>query len=166
MRKTILVDFSSDAPEAPTDPKRYWYGWQILLGLAGSYTLLIGGLAAEESTVAVVGGLGHFMAGPITHWGNGMVARGFLSLGLNLGVPFGASLVGAGLGALADNNGALTGWLFGGALGFIAAPIIDVAAVAYKPISPENEETTSAPRLHLTPILGQGRTGLSLSGQF
>jgi len=147
------------------NPKEKWYGWQILLGLAGSHILLLAGVAAEDPVLVFTGTAGHFLSGPITHWANGMVGRGFASVGLNLGLPFGTSLVGAGLDA-ASGGFVITGFLVGGAIGFVVAPIIDFGALAYKPIEEEGEAQAGVPRFNLTPIVGQGQTGLSFSMQF
>jgi hypothetical protein len=86
-------------------------------------------------------------------------------VGLNLGLPFGTSLVGAGLDA-ASGGFVITGFLVGGAIGFVVAPIIDFGALAYKPIEEEGEAQAGVPRFNLTPIVGQGQTGLSFSMQF
>jgi hypothetical protein len=160
-----IVDFSSDPADAVKNPKEKWYGWQILLGLAGSHILLLAGVAAEDPVLVFTGTAGHFLSGPITHWANGMVGRGFASVGLNLGLPFGTSLVGAGLDA-ASGGFVITGFLVGGAIGFVVAPIIDFGALAYKPIEEEGEAQAGVPRFNLTPIVGQGQTGLSFSMQF
>jgi hypothetical protein len=94
-----------------------------------------------------------------------MVGRGFASLGLNLGLPFGTSLVGSGLESVGGGHG-LAGFFIGGAIGFVVAPIIDFGALAYKPIEEKGEARAGVPRFNLTPLVGPGQTGLSFSMQF
>ena len=139
----------------------------MLLGYAGSHLVAIAGAAAEEPAIIALGVVGHFMTPPITHWANGMVGRGFGSLGLHLGLPFGTSLVFMGLGALADDRtGFLVGFAVGGVIGFAAAPIIDVAWLAYKPLGEEEEPQSSSLRFTLTPIAAPGATGINFAMQF
>jgi hypothetical protein len=166
---------SSGLPGSPElAPKRRWYGWQTLLIVGASTTVGLavgvgGGAAARSGTVAVVGmglgGAGLLFGGPIVHWAHGHVARGFGSLGINLGMP----VVGAGLGvAVACAGGGCSGQsngfaiffgpLIGGGLGSIAAVIVDVSVLSREPVeerpstaSRATRQWTLVPDLDITP---------------
>jgi hypothetical protein len=135
-------------PEMPG--QRTWYGWQTLLVFGGSTTVgLIGGFGGGASGSDVVllaglsiGGAGFLFGGPIVHWANGHIGRGFGALGLNFGMP----LVGAGLGAGvvcvsagcdADQGvDIFLGVVIGGGLGLIASMVVDVTVLSYEPSTP------------------------------
>jgi hypothetical protein len=155
--------------EAPK--KERWYGWQILLGLAGSHILFFTGIASGEVALIGIGIGGHLFAGPITHWGHGSAGRGFGALGINVGVPLGAGLLGTAIGAIdGDGYGLLIGAGIGGFVGIIAAPIIDIAALAYEPVELEDHKKYGAKprpgRVSVAPILGPTHNGLHLSVEF
>lgn len=138
--------------------KRRWYGWQTLLILGGSTTVGLvigvgGGAAARSGTVAAIGasigGAGLLFGGPIVHWANGHLARGFGSLGLNFGMPIaGAGLglavacAGGGCSSKSDGSGLFFGPVIGGGLGSIAAVVLDVSLLAYEPVG-ANPSTAS-----------------------
>jgi hypothetical protein len=113
-----------------------------------------------------IGIAGHGLAGPITHWGHRHAGRGFGALGINIGVPLGAGLLGLGLGAIGGGDfGAFIGAGIGGFTGFVLAPIIDVAALAYDPI-PANDTPDLSERVSLVPVLGPTYKGLHVGVQF
>jgi hypothetical protein len=120
-------------------------GASLIVGLAGagSHTPAIGDL----------GLVGYVAGGPTVHFAHGHVAKGFESAALRLGLPFVGGLFGLGLAvASCSNNGCgydgVVDVAIGIILGFIAAPIVDAAALAY------DEEPRKAPAARLsTPVL-------------
>jgi hypothetical protein len=162
------------------EPQKRWYGWQILIGLAISHTLIgLGAVAvAAEApelgvTLIVTGSTGHVFMGPITHWVHGYGAKGWAAVGINVGVPISISATAFANGYAADPDcrgdfcglgtllvSVLAGWV---AVGI--APAIDIATLAYH----KGPETPPAPGPKITgvvPMLGDKKTGLSIVGQF
>ncbi|WP_437926244.1 hypothetical protein WMF37_45650 [Sorangium sp. So ce291] len=152
-----------------------WYGWQHLLVAVGSLILLPVGAGAESEPLVMVGVGGFALGGPVTHWANGNVGKGFISLGLNAGGAFGGGLIGLAIASSGDrdNHGweELGGFLVGGGLGLLAANIVDIAALEY-----EERETAESydyirvrsPRLRLAPQVGlaPGGATFGLGGAF
>jgi hypothetical protein len=168
-------------------PQKHWYGWQTLIGLSISHSLAGVGTALLASgsegfgvALIVVGSTGHAFTGPIVHWAHGHVARGFASLGITLGVP--SSIIGiviaTGYAAEPNCRGDFCG-LETVAIGFVSgwvasylAPAVDVAALSYDEL-PVADNKKPLPKAGwrpvitgVVPLLGQGRTGLALAGQF
>jgi hypothetical protein len=128
------------APAAPT--ARYWYGWQTLLVMGGSTVLSLvstvgDGRVAMVTVPLAIGGF--TLGGPIVHWAQGNIGKGFISLGMNVG----GAVLGAATGAVAicapggcaGEFGPLLGFLFGaigGGLGLLAANIVDVSVLSYR----------------------------------
>ena len=125
-----------------------WYGWETLLVDGAALTLGSVLMAAGDDydTTGLGAGVlitGYAVGGPIVHWSNGQVGKGFASLGLRLGAPivvgFGGLAFGALLGAGACNGtsdcvtgGAAVGAALGVIVGGAAAIAIDSAALARK----------------------------------
>ena len=133
-----------DAPAAPTT--RYWYGWQTLLVMGGATVLSLvspvdSGRAASVTVPLALGGF--TLGGPIVHWANGNIARGFISLGMNvggaaLGAVTGAVVICAPTGC-GGEFGPLLGLMFaaiGGGIGLLAANIVDVSVLSYNEHAP------------------------------
>jgi hypothetical protein len=101
-------------------------------------------------------------AAPIIHWSHGHVGRGFLSLGLNGGLPVAA----ASLGSLESGSAAFFGFF----TGMLIGRVIDVAFLSYDEVeegSPApGQRDAWAPALTLAPIVGRGQTGLGVAGIF
>lgn len=154
----------------PDEPgsREVWYGYQILAALGVSHLTLIVGAATEDVTIIGMGIGGHFLSAPIVHWANGEVGRGFGSLAMNVGLPLGGLFVGYGVGAITgDPSASGVGAILVGAMGLIAAPVIDVAALAYKKPSGSSDSAAGWPtRVMLTPVLGHELTGVGIGGQF
>ncbi|WP_437795872.1 hypothetical protein [Sorangium sp. So ce693] len=154
------------------EQERVWYGWQHLLVLSG--TIAFGPLAvATENEVFAWMTAGPFvLGGPITHWANGHLVKGFASLGLNVGCTFGGGLVGQLVGSAAPSRGGeLTGLVFGAVLGALTANILDAALLEYEepPAAESYEYIRLRPlRLRFAPhiALAPGRTAFGLSGAF
>jgi hypothetical protein len=171
----------------PPPPQKRWYGWQTLIGLSISHTLAGAGglvLAAEapELGVALIitGSVGHGLTGPIVHWAHGHVARGFASLGITLGIPSSITAIVIATGLVTDSGcngdfcgadaiyiGFLSGWI-----ATVLAPAVDVAVLSYDELpGPGQDRTRPAAGFRpvitgVVPMLGEGRTGLALAGQF
>ncbi len=134
----------SAAPSAaelpPARKHAHWYGWQILI-VDGMSLLVMPVMAARTGSSGVVALAvgGYALGGPIVHLAHGEVARGFGSLGLRVGLP----LVGALGGAMVEGSSChgelcgLRGAAIGGALGVVAALVIDPAALAYERVEDE-----------------------------
>lgn len=154
------------------EQERVWYGWQHLLVLSG--TIAFGPLAvATENEVFAWMTAGPFvLGGPITHWANGHLVKGFASLGLNVGCTFGGGLVGQLVGSAAPSRGGeLTGLVFGAVLGALTANILDVMLLEYEepPAAESYEYIRLRPlRLRFAPhvALAPGGTTFGLGGAF
>ncbi|WP_148314419.1 hypothetical protein [Sorangium cellulosum] len=165
-----LLD-GAPAGEQPT-PKRVWYGWQHLLVLGGTAILAPIAVGMENEVLAWWSLSSFALGGPVTHWANGNLGKGFASLGLNAGCTLGGGMVGLLVGKAADSRG----WeelavLLGSSAGLITANIVDIAVL-------EHEERSTAesyeyirlrsPRLRVAPhvALTPDRATLGLGGAF
>ncbi|WP_438005906.1 hypothetical protein WME89_45830 [Sorangium sp. So ce321] len=151
--------------------KTVWYGWQHLLVALGSLVILPVGAGSESGALIMVGIGGFALGGPVTHWANGNVGKGFISLGLNAGGAFGGSMIGVAIGSSGDGWEALGGFLVGGALGLFAANIVDIAAFEYEERGTAESYDyirVRSPRLRLAPQVGlaPGGATFGLGGAF
>ncbi|MGK3984924.1 hypothetical protein WME99_17890 [Sorangium sp. So ce136] len=157
--------------------KTVWYGWQHLLVAVGSLIILPVGAGAESEPLVMVGVGGFALGGPVTHWANGNVGKGFISLGLNAGGALGGGLIGMAIASSGDRDGhgwaELAGFGYGGALGLLAANIIDIAALEYEERGATERESydyirVRSPRLRLAPQVGlaPGGATFGLGGAF
>ncbi|MGK3969184.1 hypothetical protein WMF01_52415 [Sorangium sp. So ce1667] len=153
--------------------KTVWYGWQHLLVAVGSLVLVPVGAGAESEALVLVGVGGFALGGPVTHWVNGNVGMGFISLGLNAGGAFGGGMIGLALVSSGRGLAELSGLLFGGSLGLLAANIIDIAALEYEERGATERESydyirVRSPRLRLAPHVGlaPGGATFGLGGAF
>ncbi|XXX75440.1 hypothetical protein WMF30_48105 [Sorangium sp. So ce134] len=155
------------------EPKRAWYGWQHLLVLGSTAILAPMAIAMEDEALAWLSVGPFVLGGPITHWANGQLGKGFASLGLNAGCTLGGSMVGALIANASDSRDweTLAGFFIGGSLGLLTANIIDIAVLEYE----ETRATESydyirlrPPRLRLVPhvALAPDRATLGLGGAF
>lgn len=114
-----------------------WYGWKIAVADVSSVGLLSVGLGMEAGEIAVfsLGTAG--LSAPIIHLTHENPVRALGSLGLRIGLPalgvFFARNVACGnrcdWPGSEDSANALS--LFGGALGFLAASLIDIFALGW-----------------------------------
>ena len=122
-----------------------WYGYQILATDVGGWALGVAGARFDATPVTVLGAGAILLGGPIVHVAHGNFARA----GVSAGLRFGGTLVGAGLGLLVAESGSsssnpfrgLAGILVGGAIGYLAGAITDIAVVAHEP------EAEATPRM-------------------
>jgi hypothetical protein len=141
----------------------------------------LAGAGSHSPAIGDLGLVGYVAGGPIVHFAHGHVAKGFGSAALRLGLPFVGGLFGLGLAAAScSNNGSgcfdntIVDVGVGIILGFIAAPIIDAAALAFDEAPRKaHEARLSTPVLRLTPTAtlprdATGRTTptLGVSGTF
>lgn len=79
---------SATEPAGPS-----WYGWQTFLADAVSAGFLVGGIAARNGGIMVIGGLGYVAGAPTIHALHGSSTRTGLSVGLRLAIPALAYLI-------------------------------------------------------------------------
>ncbi|AUX36992.1 MULTISPECIES: hypothetical protein [Sorangium] len=154
-------------------PKRVWYGWQHLLVLGGTAILAPIAVGTENEVLAWWSFSTFALGGPVTHWANGNLGKGFASLGLNAGCTLGGGMVGLLVGRASDSRRweELAGIMIGSSAGLLTANIIDIAVL-------EREERSTAdsyeyirlrpPRLRLAPhvAMAPDRATLGLGGAF
>jgi hypothetical protein len=124
-----------------------------LIGLVPVYGFFIGGIASDESALffpAVIGGI---IVTPVVHWVHGNRGTGWLSFGLNIGSML---------------AGAAAGGAQGAALGLGLWNVIDISALHYekKPVVPPTYNASILQSIGVVPMIGHGRTGFTLVGQF
>lgn len=150
----------------PTRSVTRWYGWQTLIGVIGGDLV---SLVGQGSVVTYFGIAGHVLSGPIVHWTHGHVGKGFISLGLNVGAPLVLGAIGLAAGGTSgDVYGSIAGGFIGFGLGYIAAPIIDIAALSTETVEEEAKDKSALlpSSVMVVPMVGQNRVGLSVVGQF
>lgn len=117
----------------PREPRRRWYGWQILAGDGTAVTMLFLAARFDSETLAWSAVAAYAFGGPIIHWSHGNVGTGFVSLALRVGLPS----VGAYVGCAADDSEdflfgrCFTGASLGGFLGYVTAVVVDAAVLAH-----------------------------------
>lgn len=129
------------SPAPPARKHTHWYGWQTII-VDGMSLLVMPVMAAETNSSSVVAlAVGSYaLGGPIVHLAHGEIARAAGSLGLRVGLPF----VGAIGGAMVEGSSChgefcgLRGAVLGGALGVLAAVVIDPAALAYERVDEDS----------------------------
>ena len=156
-------------PEKEKKPERIWYGWQHLIVLGASSAMVP--LATEVEPLAYLSFAGFTLGGPIVHWANGRIGRGFGSLGLNAGCTLVGGLIGAGIWANEGDYGGVYGFIIGGGVGLLTANIIDIAALEYKEVEPQGYDYNARrrpPHLRVVPqvAVAPGRASFGLGGTF
>jgi hypothetical protein len=144
---------------------KVWYGWQSLIGIIPSHLFIVAATLTPLDALGYIGALGHCLTSPIVHWVHGNVGRGFLSLGLNTGLPA------IGLYGLLESRseGFAIALL---SIGMIGWPVIDTALLSYeetdtdKKAKKKSEFALGVQSLGVAPILDGDRKGLSLVGRF
>lgn len=149
---------------------RRWYGWQSLIGVvAGDIMTAFGG----GGGLTYIGITAHAMSGPIVHWAHGHTARGFGSLGLQAGLVVGGFLAGYGFVIVTEirEYPALYTVVGMTAAGYVAGPIIDIAALSKETVTVPAEQAKGVRALlpssvAILPMVDRDKRGLSLVGQF
>lgn len=162
--------------ESSNETGRYWYGWQTLTSLGVSSTFMVVSFAGPSSaafTMPLALG-GAVLGGPIVHWANGNVGKGFISLGMNVGAGVAGTLIGAGLCRAACRN--LGGWeplvggVIGAGVGVVVSNIVDASVLAYgrRRVRLDEAATPTRPAIALLPTLDiqQGRASAGVMGTF
>jgi hypothetical protein len=183
-----LADGAPPPPEAqPQAPhSTHWYGYETLATDGAAIALLIPATALGDSGKDPVGfllgsSLVYGLGGPIVHFAHGAVGKGFLDLGLRLGVPVVTGLTGGAIAAATYNGcspepdceawGArkigtvMVGLVLGGLAGAGGAMAVDAAWLAREPRAPS--ATRVEPSVNVTPEGQSGaRATVGLVGAF
>ena len=164
--------------ESSVETVRYWYGWQTLISLGVSSTFLVLSFpvtsAAGVTLPLALGGAE--LGGPIVHWANGNVGKGFISLGMNIGATAVGATIGAGLWCREGCRGDFGGWerlaggVIGAGIGVVVSNIVDASALAYgqRRVRLDEAATPTRRTIALLPTfdIGQGRTTAGVMGTF
>lgn len=159
---------TSAAPPAytpvPVREEKKWYGWQTLIVDGATVVTTIGVAPASSSGAAAVFWSGYLLGGPIVHWSNGQLGKGFASLGIRVGAPlvlgFTGALIGASGGGDRDSNSddvsaAAVGAAVGILAGYVTAVAIDAAVLARKTVKVSAEaERRSRNKVKWSPTAG------------
>jgi hypothetical protein len=142
---------SADQPRQTTGGG--WYGWKSLIGLVPVYGLFIGGIVSDESTLFIPAVIGGVLVTPVAHWAHGNKGKGWLSFGLNFGAPAIGAIAGGGYGAL---------------IGLGLWNVIDIAALHHETTPATSPPATASllQSIAIVPMMGNGRKGFTLIGQF
>ncbi|APR76861.1 Hypothetical protein A7982_02208 [Minicystis rosea] len=138
--------------------KRYWYGWQSLIVFGVSTTITIVPSVLGGAVVGLPLGIGGLvLGGPIVHWANGNVGKGFIGLGVNIGAIglLGAAGIGIACASTSCSGewgalGVFLGGTIGGGLGALTAAIIDASVLAY---GERSEQTAKARSREIASLL-------------
>lgn len=180
---------SEDTPvraAPPLFPSTYtlrgWYGYQSLVPLLISDVASIALYASTDNlridtngdVVRLLMGVRPLIA-PITHWANGHVGRGFLSLGIHLTLSYALAVIGYEVGDPSCKDpiscyasyspAAYRGFAVGAGL----STLIDVAFLAYN--EPLKEVTFARQKglpfaMSVAPMLAVNQVGLGVVGRF
>ena len=155
--RDVLADLRAAAPrmrrEGETSaPHEVRYGGQTLAADGIALLLVVAGAAVAGSSGSdesageafmVLGLMTYGFGGPIVHFAHKNVGGGLGSLGVRIAVP----IVAGALGCAADDNqsewGCIGGAAAGGALGILAAVIIDAGVLARTTEEPESNRDSA-----------------------
>lgn len=124
--------------------------------------MLFAAASADSTTAADVGLFGFLLGAPVVHFAHGHVGKGFLSMGLRVGMPLalGYGFASAASCSSSDDFGCGLGELvLGILLGAAGASAIDAAAIA-------REKVRVQPDVTVVPTLGRHKLGLAVGGAF
>jgi hypothetical protein len=174
--RVARADDAGDAGVSQAAPTS-WYGWQTLTSDGSAIALGALAYGADKAggtsitNVFWTASVATFFVGaPVIHWAHGHVGKGFGSLGLRVGLPLGAFVVGALIGNATcsdkDSEDSYVGCPVGvGALaalaGLVAAPLFDAALLAREPVTPP-----AAPPIQAAFVPSDGGGKLVLAGRF
>jgi hypothetical protein len=148
------------APVAVESPTTTWYGYQTLATDGGAVAFMVALGASHDHASQqglMVGALTMYELGaPTVHFAHHQVGRGFIDLGLRIGLPVVGTVVGGALGlataspATSSNwfaalDGELTGAIVGGTIGLISASAIDAVFLAREEVAPRGTGIGAAP---------------------
>ncbi len=144
------------------------YGYQIALADGAA---LAAGLITENGGVMIGG---YLLGGPIIHLAHDQIGRGFLSLGLRVGLPYLGAIAGAAVGesnCQGSDDELFCGLgeiIVGGLLGAATASVIDWTLLARKTTTTTRQALFEVGSVRANPNLGVTRGGVSLglSGSF
>jgi hypothetical protein len=141
-----------------------WYGWQNLITIGASYSVIGVGIGVDAEWLIPVGVAGYAFGGPVVHLAHGRPSAAGAGLALNLGLPLAGGLLGYGLlCGLGDGCrgelgflGAAAGFVVGGAVGALAANVIDVAVLAREEVPAAPAATTGTSPAAFPGLKGAG----------
>ncbi len=140
-----------------------WYGWQILLSDAASFTII---LAQPARPTATIGLVTYLAVPPLIHFAHGNVKQGFASLALRVLLPPVGVIVGYTAGSLVCNENSScvdASVAFGGLAGLVGTIVTDTAVLAVERPAPLVQA-----RLQWRPIVmaGKNDTRIGVAGTF
>ncbi len=151
-------------------PRRRWYGWQIIVADVAAGSVLATMALADDYVVPMSLGLTLYSLAPMgVHLAHGNVKNSFYSLALRVSLP----VLGLGLGWSSGCTDELSSEEFCGpgafiaiAVGGLAAIAIDAALLGWEAAPPKAEATSS--KLRVAPLLEvRRRRGLAgVTGRF
>lgn len=154
------------ATSTPAEPASAWYGQPILVADVAALGLVLTGLASSRSSptaakVLVLGGLATYgLGGPIVHLAHDNPGRALGSVGLRVGMPVVAGLIGIAVEKSSCQPAewfcGVAGMTLGGLAGIAGAVAVDAAVLAWAPRAD----------VKVAPMLGGGRLGMQLGGTF
>jgi len=140
----------------------YWYGWQTLIADGASLVVvpIIAGSTESEALAFVALG-GYLLAPPIIHAAHGRWGITFASLGLRIGLPVVAALVGAAVDQ--DCRDFCAGPVVGLIAGIGGAVTLDAALLSDEKVSDEDRDAAAARAARrgfaFTPLLAPRKEG-------
>jgi hypothetical protein len=156
---------AAPGPAQPAaEPRRSeWYGWQILLSDAASFTIILAQPARPTATIGVVT---YLVVPPFIHFAHGNVKQGFASLALRVLLPPVGAVVGYAAGSFVCNENSScvdASVAFGGLAGLVGTIVTDTAVLAVERPAPSVQA-----RLQWRPIVmaGKNDTRVGVAGTF
>jgi hypothetical protein len=177
-------DAGQPAPAAASTPassvrETRWYGWQTMLVDIGSVGLgVAAGRAAGTGTGFAVALTGYAVGAPIVHLAHGEGGDAGVSVGLRLGLPLVAGLIGYGIGAASFQGCAPGDWfcsrdwsagigaVLGAGVGAVGAVILDWSLLGRERVPPG---ATSSRGIHWSPLVAvtpKGEPSMGVAGSF
>jgi hypothetical protein len=162
---------------ASSAPETRWYGWQTILVDIGSVGLGVAvGRAAGTGAGLAVGLTGYAIGAPIVHLAHGEGGDAGVSVGLRLGLPLVAGLIGYGIGAASFQGCAPGQWFcsrdwsagigafLGADVGALGAVILDWSLLGHEHVA---SEAASSQGVHWSPLVAvtpKGEPSIGVGG--
>jgi len=146
------------APEAPSKMERS-YALQLAGADLASFATMIIGASGQSEELVRLGSLGYLFAAPAVHALNGNGIGAVKSFGLRATLPLAGMFIGMMAGPEDDAGdccgiASLTGALYGGGIGVVAALVVDYTLFGKK--------TERAPTRAWQPTVGASQNGFSV----
>ncbi len=150
----------------PPPPKKYWYGWQSMIGVLLGDSMTVASMLQHDPRWFYAALATRTVSGPIVHMARGHIGRGFLSLGLNAVLP------GVGMILVSTADDMFPGFLGLNLLviGYFAGPIVDLTLLSTEPLKPQGSRAKGSEQLWpssitVMPMVDAQHRGLSLVGR-